>query len=69
MSDSLCFKFWCNLFSKIYLTINLATLILLYFLQRNKFYEDGCFLQKVYYSELNSISQINWSSFKINDSL
>ena len=69
MSDSLCFKFWCNLFSKIYLTINLATLILLYFLQRNKFYEDGCFLQKVYYSELNSISQINWSSFKTNDSL
>ena len=69
MGNCDCAKFCCNLASKIYLTINLSTLILIYFLPKNKFYEDECFLQKVYYSELDPISEIYYTSFKTNDSI
>ena len=69
MGNCDCARFCCNLASKIYLTINLSTLILIYFLPKNKFYEDECFLQKVYYSELDPISEIYYTSFKTNDSI
>ena len=69
MTDSECFQYWCNLASKIYLTINIATLILLFILQKYKFYEDECFLQTVYYAELEPISEIYNTSFKTDDSI
>ena len=64
-----CAKFFCNLASKIYLTINISTLILIYFLPKNKFYEDECFLQKIYYSELDPISELYYTHFKTNESI
>ena len=54
-------QFLCNLLTKTYITINISTLVLFCFLQINKFYEDGCFLQKIYYSELDPISTVYWS--------
>ena len=62
-----CFKCWCNFTSKIYLTINISTLVLLFFVQNNKFYEDECFLQKIYFSELDPISDIYYSRYETDD--
>ena len=65
----LALEYFCNLASKIYLTINISTLILIYFLQKDKFYEDECFLQAIYFSELNPISEWYFNSFKTNESI
>ena len=69
MSDCDCSKLFCNLLSKVYLTINISSLILLYFLQKNKFYEDECFLQKIYYSELDPITEIYKTNYKTENSI
>ena len=61
--------YFFNLANKIYFTINISTLILLCFLQKNKFYEDECFLEKIYYSELEPISNVYLSSYKTNNSI
>ena len=69
MPECECAKCWCNFASKIYLTINISTLILIYFLQENKFYEDDCFKQRIYYSELAPISEMYSSTYKTDDSI